>query len=50
MIKCEQALIDAFINGSFGLPIAQENAYYKPTEGVAMWSCGPSGMSRRRSP
>ena len=35
MIKIDQALTNAFINGSFGLPIAHENDNYVPTAGTA---------------
>lgn len=34
-IKIDQALTQAFISGSFGLPIAHENADYSPTAGTA---------------
>ena len=35
MIKIDQALTNAFISGSFGLPIAHENDNYVPTAGIA---------------
>ena len=34
MIKIDQALTNAFISGSFGLPIAHENDNYTPTAGT----------------
>lgn len=34
-IKVDQALINAFITGAFGLPIAHENIDYTPTVGTA---------------
>lgn len=33
--KLEQALVQRFINGNFGLPIAYENDGFDPTAGVA---------------
>ena len=33
MVKIDQALIQAYIDGSFGLPIAYENDGYTPTPG-----------------
>lgn len=35
MLKIDQALISAFIDGGFGLPIAHENIDYAPTAGTA---------------
>lgn len=35
MIEIDQALVEAFIDGSFGLPIAHENAQYSPVAGTA---------------
>ena len=34
-LKIDQALIQHFIDGNFGLPIAYENGDYEPTAGVA---------------
>jgi len=34
MIKVDQAFIQAFINGGFGLEIAHENILYEPTTGT----------------
>lgn len=34
-LKVDQALIQAFIDGAFGLPIAHENTSYQPTAGTA---------------
>jgi hypothetical protein len=34
MIKIDQAFVQAFINGSFGLTIAHENDNYEPTPGT----------------
>ena len=34
-VKLDQALLQAFIDGAFGLPIAQENDGYTPTPGTA---------------
>lgn len=35
MIEVDQALIQTFIDNSFGLPIAHENQQYTPTAGTA---------------
>lgn len=35
MLKIDQALISAFIDGGVGLPIAHENIDYAPTAGTA---------------
>ena len=34
-IKIDQALVQTFIDGNFGLPIAHENVNYTPTAGTA---------------
>lgn len=34
-VKIDQALVQAFIDGAFGLPIAHENETYEPTPGTA---------------
>lgn len=34
-IKIDQALLTAFIDGAFGLPIAHENIHYDPAPGTA---------------
>lgn len=34
-IEIDQALIQTFVNGAFGLPIAHENQQYTPTAGTA---------------
>lgn len=34
-VEIDQAFVSAFINGGFGLPIAQENDGYDPTPGTA---------------
>lgn len=34
VLKLDQALVTGFIAGAFGLPIAHENADYKPTGGT----------------
>lgn len=35
MIEVDQALVKAFVDGAFGLPIAHENLFYEPTPGTA---------------
>jgi hypothetical protein len=34
VLKVDQALVQSFINGAFGLPIAHENIAYTPVNGV----------------